>query len=103
MSFRDIDTAIKKPNKRKGDGNHGFYSDHIILSTNKFKTIIVMLTNCMLIHGHNSDDLLASVIASIPKNLRSSLNTSDNYRGISLCCSLCKVIDYVLLTNILII
>ncbi len=28
----------KKHNKRKGDGNHGFYSDHIILSTNKFKT-----------------------------------------------------------------
>ncbi len=36
-SFRDIDTAIKKLNKRKGDGNHGFYSDHIILSINKFK------------------------------------------------------------------
>ncbi len=49
----------------------------------------------MLIHGHNVEDLLASVIASIPKNLRSSLNTSDNYRVISLCCSLCKIIDYV--------
>ncbi len=47
-----------------------------------------MLINCILIHGHNPEDLLASVIASIPKNLRSSLNTSDNYRGISLCCSL---------------
>ncbi len=54
-----------------------------------------MLVNCMLIHGHNPEDLLASVIASIPRNLRSSLNTSDNYRGISLCCSLCKIIDYV--------
>ncbi len=49
----------------------------------------------MLIHGHNAKDFLASVIASIPKNLRSRLNTSDNYRGISLCCSLSKVIDYV--------
>ncbi len=49
----------------------------------------------MLIHGHNVEDLLASVIASIPKNLLSSLNTSDNYRVISLCCSLCKIIDYV--------
>ncbi len=75
------DTAIKKLNKRKGDGNHGYYSDHIILSTNKFKTIIVILINCMLIPAHNPEDLLASVIASIPKNLRSSLNTSDNYRA----------------------
>ncbi len=51
--------------------------------------------NCMLIHGDNAEDLLASVIASIPKCIRSSSNTSYNYRGISLCCSLCKVIDYV--------
>ncbi len=74
VSFRDIDTVLKKLNKRKGDDNHGFYSDHINLSTNKFKTIIVMLINCMLIHDHNPEDLLA-IIASIPKNLRSSLNT----------------------------
>ncbi len=39
VRFRDIDTAVKKINKRKGDGNHGCYSDHIILFTNKFKTI----------------------------------------------------------------
>ncbi len=69
LSFRDKDIAIKKLNKRKGDGNHGFYSDHIVVSTNKFKTIIVMLINCMLIHGHNPEDVLASVIASTPKNL----------------------------------
>ncbi len=54
-----------------------------------------MLINCMLIHGDNGEDLLTSVIASIPKNFQSSLNTSDNYGGISLCCSQCKVIDYV--------
>ncbi len=56
---------------------------------------MVMFINCMLIHGHNPEDLLASVIALIPKNLWSSLNTSDNYSDISVCCSLCKAIDYV--------
>ncbi len=25
VSFRDIDTSVKKLNKRKGDGNHGFF------------------------------------------------------------------------------
>ncbi len=54
-----------------------------------------MFINCMLIHGHNPEELLASVIALIPKNVRSSLYTSDNYRDISVCCSLCKAIDYV--------
>ncbi len=49
VSFRDIDTAIKKLNKRKDNGSHGLYSDHIILATNKFKTIIIILLNCILI------------------------------------------------------
>ncbi len=77
--------VIKKLNKRKSDGNHGFYSDHIILSTNKFKTIIAMFINCMSIHGHNAEYLVVLVIASIPKNLQSSLNPSENYRGMSQC------------------
>ncbi len=88
LNFRDIDFAIMKLNKKKGDCNNGFYSDYIILSTGKFKTLISMLMNCMLIHWHSAEDLLACVIASIPKCIRSSLNTSDNYRGISFYCSL---------------
>ncbi len=77
LNFRDIDCAIMKLNKKKGDCNYGFYSDHIILSTDKFKTLISMLMKCMsLIHRHSAEDLLASVIASIPKCIRSSLNTS---------------------------
>ena len=95
LNVCDIDGAIKKLNKGKGDGSNGFYSDHLILSSDRFKTMVAMLVNCMLIHGYNADELLASVIASIPKCSRSSLNTSENYRGISLCCSMCKVIDYV--------
>ncbi len=62
VTFIDLDIAIKKLNLRKGDDNDGFSSDHIILLTNKFETIIVMLINCMLIHDHNTEDLLASVI-----------------------------------------
>ena len=65
------------------------------MSTHRFRTLLALMTNAMLIHGYNPDKLLASVIASIPKDKRASLNNSDNYRGISLCCALCKVIDYV--------
>jgi hypothetical protein len=56
-----------------------------------------MLFNCMISHGHTANDLLYSTIVSIPKNLRSSLCSSDNYRGIALCCSICKLLDLVVL------
>ena len=93
--MHDIDGAIKKLNRGKGDGSNGFYSDHLILSSDRFKCMFAMLVNCMLTHGFNAEELLASVIASIPKCSRSCLTTSENYRVISLCCSMCKVIDYI--------
>ena len=46
---------------------------HILLS---------MLFRSMLIHGYNANDLVLSSIISIPKDIRSSLSSSD-YRGIS--------------------
>ncbi len=99
VNLKDVESAIKKLHKGKGDGNDGFYSDHVILSTNKFKVLVAMLMNSMLIHGYNAEELLASIIVSIPKSKRASLSTSENYRGISLCCSLCKVIDYVFINK----
>ncbi len=45
-----------KLNKKKGDCNYGFHSDHIILSTDKCKMHISMLMNFMLIHGHSAED-----------------------------------------------
>ena len=101
INVNDIQKAIKMLNKQKSDGDKGFYSDHVILSTHKFMVLLMLLVNSMLIHGYNADDLLVSVIASIPKCIRSSLDSSDNYRGIALCCSLCKVIDYVFINKYL--
>ena len=40
--------------------------------------------NAMLTHGFNPEDILLSTIISIPKDNRGSMNSSDNYRGISL-------------------
>ncbi len=75
----------------------GFYSDHIIMSTDRFKVLLSLLYNTMLPQGYNADTLLVSIIASIPKDLRSSLNNNDNYKGISLCCAHCKLIEYIFL------
>lgn len=51
----------------------------------------------MVIHGHTPDDLLKSTIISIPKDYKASLTSSDNYRGISLFNSMCKLYDNVIL------
>ena len=49
----------------------------------------------MLTHGFNPDDLFLSTIISIQKDNRDSINSSDNYRGISLSNRNCKLNDYI--------
>lgn len=52
----------------------------------------------MISHGHTADNLLYSTIVSIPKDLRASLCfCSENYRGIAPCCSICKLLDMVII------
>ena len=50
-----------------------------------------------LVHVLSWSVTLSSTIISIPKDKRDDLTTSDNYRGISLCNSLCKVFDTILI------
>ena len=56
-----------------------------------------MLINAMLTHGHNPIQLLNIVVKSIPKDMRGSLHSSNNYRGISMCNALCKLIDLIII------
>ena len=56
-----------------------------------------ILFNEMLVHGYTPDILLHSSIISIPKDSKGNLSSSDNYRGISLFNSICKLFDMVIL------
>ena len=56
-----------------------------------------LLFNSTLVHGYTPDALLKSTIISIPKDSAASLTRSDNYRGISLFNSICKLFDHVIL------
>ena len=87
--------CVGKLKPHKDDGKYGFKSDHLINGTNKLFTVLSIMFNAMLTHGFNPDDLLRSTIISIPKDSRGSLCSSDNYRGISLSNSICKLFDYV--------
>ena len=52
-----------------------------------------MLFSTWLSHGHAPKAMRLSTIIPIPKNIRKSLNDSDNYRGIALNSVLEKVFD----------
>ena len=51
----------------------------------------------MLTHGHNPSQLLNIVVKSIPKDMPGSLHSSNNFRGISLCNALCKLIELIII------
>ena len=70
-------------------------SDHLINGSNKLFIMLSIMFNAMLTHGFNPEDHLLSTIIYIPKANRGSINSSDNYRGISLSNSICKLYDYV--------
>ena len=91
----DVVNAVTKLNRGKRDGSDNFYSDHIINALPKLYAMLAMLINCMVAHGYSPHKLLKSTIVPIPKDNRSSMTRSDNYKAIALCNSICKLIDIV--------
>ena len=96
MTSDIIAQCIKRLKRSKSDGNYSFKSDHLINGGKRLHMLLSMLFKSMLIHGYNANDLVLSSIISIPKDIRSSLSSSDNYRGISLFNGICTLFDYVI-------
>ena len=92
-----ISDCVKQLNKGKDDGNHGFKSDHLIQGGHRLYTYLSISFNVMIRHGYNPRELLLSSIISIPKDIKSSLRDSNNYRGISLFNAICKVYDHAII------
>ena len=95
VNFDIIQRCIKKLKPHKDDGNYGFKSDNLINGSNKLFIMLSILFNAMLTHGFNPEDLLLYSIISIPKDNRGSMNSSDNYRDISLSNSICELYDHI--------
>ena len=97
LDVNDIKSALKSLAAGKSDGSIGIYSDHIINGTNLLHSYITMMYNSMLIHGYTPDHMCMGTIIPIVKNKRQSTNNSDNFRGICLQSSLCKLLDIIIL------
>ena len=99
ITVNDISKAISQLKYQKSDGIRGTDSDHFIHGSHKFKVMISLMVHSMFTHGHTPNDLLESVLTSIPKDIRGNLCADDNYRGIALCSAICKVIDIVIINK----
>ena len=93
VSADDIRNIIVKLNKNKGDGGIGYNSNHLIFGSQSLFQHIGNLIELMVSHAYTPSLMSQSHIVSIPKDKRGNLQSSDNYRGISLSNALCKVVD----------
>lgn len=89
--------CILRLKRGKHDPLSGLDSDHLINGPVVLLTALSNLFNAMIVHGHTPDCLLHSTIIAIPKNINASLCSSDNYRGIALASSICKLFDLLII------
>ena len=93
----DVTDAVKSLSSGKSDGNLGIFSDHIINGTGLLFHYLRLLFNSMFIHGYTPESMCVGTIIPIIKNKRMNNTDSDNFRGICLQSSLCKLIDIIIL------
>ena len=99
ISIVEVNTALKSIKSNKSDGDVHFMSNHLLISSQEFLVQISLLLSSILTHGYQPHDILKGSIESIPKNVRGNLCDSSNYRGITLCNSISKIFDIVILNK----
>ncbi len=93
MSHTDIVDAIKHIKANKSDGDVGLMSNHIIISSENFQSHLGMTITSVLTHGYQPKSVLLATIASIPKDNRGNICDGANYRGITICSSISKLLN----------
>ena len=99
VRYSEVAEAIKALKSNKSDGHEGFMSNHLLLSCDRFISNIALLLTSVLTHGYQPRDVLLGTIESIPKDNKKDVCDSSNYRGITLCNSISKVIDIIILSR----
>ena len=95
VSIADLQGALQLLKSGKSDGT--LSTDHIIHASSDLLVHLSLLFTCMIRHGYSPSPFLKSTIIPIPKNVRKSLNDSNNYRGIALNSPLSKLFELVIL------
>ena len=99
ITDNDITCALKMLKADKSDGQSGLISTHLLLCSKLFKSMLAMLITAIITHGYQPQSMLLATIISIPKDNRGNLCDSSNYRGITLCSSISKLLDIIILNR----
>ena len=99
VTVNEIVKAIKMLNSKKCDGNHGLFTNHFKNAPQRLAVHMSHLFSSMLTHGCTPNELRLATLTSIPKDLKESLTTSDNYRGIALGSIMCKIYDIIMVNR----
>ena len=93
----DVTKAFAKLKQNKHDGDVGLVSTHLLMSSENFRENLAKMITAILTHGYHPQMLLLATIKSIPKDNRGNICDGNNYRGITLCNSISKLMDIILL------
>ena len=94
-----MNRALKSLKTLKRDHVYNIYSNNIINNSNKFKLMLNIL-NCILSHRCRNEIFNRSIIIPIVKDKRKPDVFLSNYRAISLCLVLCKILEYLILDSL---
>ena len=97
ITVTDVMNAIAHFKSGQSDGSESLFSDHFIHDTHRFYVILSILFTSMLSHGFSPNSMILGTMIPIPKDKKTSLFNSGNYRVIVLCSIFSKILDWVIL------
>ena len=95
VTTHEVASAMAQLKANKSDGDVGLVSTHLLMSCQRFQEGLAQLFTAILTHGYTPRMILIATIASIPKDNRGNICDSSNYRGITLCSSISKLLELI--------
>lgn len=97
VNVEQVRRAITHLKSGQSEINSNIVSDCFLSGTYRLHVMLAFLFSIMIRHGFTCDVLNVVPIIPIPKDMRKSLNNSDNYRAIAPNSSLAKILDYIII------
>ena len=91
ITVTDVMNAIAHCKSGKSDGSESLFSDHFIHGSHRFYVILSIFFTSMLSHGFSPNSMMLGTMIPIPKDKKTSLCKTGNYRAIVLSRILSKI------------
>ena len=99
VTVPEVQRAVEKLKIDKSDGQKGLIYNHIKLAPPLFNIHVSLMMTGMTVHGFTPDDMIKGTLVCLPKDICGDICDSDNYRGICLCSSICKIYEWILISR----